>query len=250
MAASHRAKTLRPAWCPSSWGAALVLAVFGASLGASLPVRAQQPPALPQARIVVSGEGSVAVAPDIVEIRSGVTTKGKTAKEATDANTKVMHAIAAALLDSGIEQKDIQTSRFSVQPVYTQQPNVEPKLAGFSVINQVTVTIRQIGSLGEILDRLVAAGATDVGNVEFLHADAAKALDQARAAAVADARRKAEIYARASGLSISRVVWIMEDSGYGPPVPMAAMRVGAAVPIAPGEDVLHARITVGFDISP
>ena len=219
----------------------------------SASVQAQQPPAEPPARIIVTGEGSTSVPPDYAEIGGGVTTKAKTAKEATDANSKLMTAITVALLGAGIEQKDIQTARFSVQPVYAPpQPNTEPKLTGFSVTNQVSVTIRQIAKVGEILDKLIATGATDVGDVEFLHSDVSKALDRAREAAVADARRKAALYARAAGLSLGGVAWITEDSGYTPPRPIGAMRASggmAAVPIAAGEDTLRVRITVGFDIA-
>src|SRR6478609_10447912 len=204
--------------------------------------------------IVVVGEGRVTVAPDYAQIASGVTTRGKTVKEASDANSKAMAATIKALVDSGVAQNDIQTSRFSVQPVYLpQEPRTEPKLAGYSVSNQVRAKIRQIDQLGEILDRLITAGATDVGNIEFLLTDPSKALDQAREAAVADARRKAELYARASGLTLGRVVWITEDPGYSPPMPMKALAAPAAraasVPIAIGEDTLQARVTIGFDIS-
>ena len=87
------------------------------------------------------------MAPDYAQIRSGVTTRAKTVKEATDANSKLMAAVTAALLESGIAQKDIQTSRFSIQPVYApQEPRTEPKLVGYSASNQVSVTIRQIGN--------------------------------------------------------------------------------------------------------
>ena len=159
--------------------------------------QAQQPAAQAEARVIVIGEGSVHVAPDYAQISGGVTTKGKTVKEATDANSKLMAAITAALLNAGIAQADIQTAQFSIQPVYAPpQPQNEPKLAGYSVSNQVTVTVRALGKVSEILDRMVDAGVTDVGNVSFLHSDPAKALDQAREAAVADARRKAELYAR------------------------------------------------------
>ncbi len=253
MAASSLAATfaIRVASRPFLSGTALLAA---AVFVATVPAQAQQPQSQPQARVIVIGEGSISVPPDYAQIRSGVTTRAKTAREATDANSKLMAAVTAALLNSGIEQKDIQTSRFSVQPVYApRQPNTEPKLSGFSVSNQVSVTIRQIAKVGEILDRLIAAGATDVGNIAFLHSDLAKTLDRAREAAIADARRKAELYARASGLSLGRVAWITEDSGYGPPIPMGAPRAAAtaaAVPIAPGEDTLHVTITVGFDIAP
>src|SRR5205823_8878183 len=103
-----------------------------------------------------------------------------------------MAAINTALLQRGIEQKDIQTSRFSIRPVYAPHDvRTEPKLLGYNVSNQVSVKIRNIGDLGEILDQLVTAGATDVGNIAFLVSDASKAADQAREAAMADARRKA-----------------------------------------------------------
>jgi uncharacterized protein YggE len=114
------------------------------------------------------------------------------------------------------------------------------------------VSIRQIANVGDVLDRLIAAGATDVGSVEFLHSDTSKALDQARTGAVADARRKAALYAQAAGLTLGGVGWITEDSAYTPPMPLAAMRAApamAAVPIAAGEDTLRVRVTVGFDIA-
>jgi uncharacterized protein YggE len=220
-------------------------------LVAGLQAHAQQPQSRPEARVIVNGEGSVTVQPDYAQARAGVTTRAKTAKDATDANTKLMGAVTAALRDSGIEQKDIQTSHFSVQPVYAPaQPNTEPKLSGFSVSNQLNVTIRQIGTVGAILDRVIAAGATDLGGIEFLHSDLSKALDRAREAAVADARRKAELYARAAGLELGRIAWITEDPSFAPPGAMKALRaaggLSAPVPIASGEDPLRVQITVGF----
>ena len=212
----------------------------------------QQATSAPDGRVVVIGEGSVSVAPDYAQISGGVTTRGKSVKEATDANSKLMAAVTSALVDAGIAQKDIQTSRFSIQPIYvTPDPHGEAKLSGYSVSNQVNVAIRDIAKVGDILDRLVAAGVTNVGNIEFLHANPSKILDQAREAAVADAKRKAEIYAKASGLTLGRVLWITEDPDYAPPMPMMRMAAGmpASVPISAGEDALRVRITVGFDIA-
>jgi uncharacterized protein len=221
-------------------------AVLAGAILVASQVHAQQPQSPPEGRIVVSGVGSVGVAPDYARIRSGVTTRAKTVKEASDANAKLMGTITASLLGSGIAQTDIQTSRFSIQPVYVPaQPGVEPRVSGYSVSNQVEVIIRQISNVGAVLDRLVGAGATDIGN-----SDPSKALDQAREAAVADARHKAELYARASGVSLGRVLSITEDVGYGSPMPLAraSAREAAAIPIASGEDTLEARITVGYDI--
>jgi uncharacterized protein len=223
---------------------ALIAAAFAA------PAEAQQTPSGRLANIVVAGEGSISVAPDYAEITAGVTTKAKTAKEAADANAKLMSAVIAALVDGGIAKKDIQTSQFSVQPVYTTQANTEPKLTGFNASNQVTVTIRQIDNVGEIADRLVSAGATNIGNLMFLNSDMSKLLDQAREAAVADARRKAELYARASGVTLGRVVLINENSTYLPfAKAVRSAAFAAAAPIATGEDTLRVDITVGFDIA-
>ncbi len=251
MAASRATATLavRAASRVFVSGAALFAALV---LVAAVPAQAQQSQTLPSARIIVSGEGSVTVPPDYAEITSGVATRGKTAKEATDANSKLMAAVNAALQNAGVAQNDIQTSRFSVQPVYgPPQPNSAPKLAGFSVSNQLSIRIRQIAKVGEILDALIAAGATDAGSVQFLHSDPSKALDQARQAAMADARRKAQLYAQASGLTLGGVAWITEEPAYAPASPMGGVRMLSAapsVPIAAGEDTLRVQITVGFDV--
>ena len=225
--------------------------VLAVSFLATVPAQAQRTQLPPLRQVVVIGEGSVHAAPDYARIRSGVATRAKTAKEAIEANSRVMAGVIAALTGLGIEQKDVQTTQFSLRPIYAVEAHNESKLVGFSVSNQVNVTIRQLDKVGVILDRLVAAGATDIGTVQFLHSDPAKALDQARLAAMADARRKAELYARASGLTLGAVNWISEDAGVNPPAPMFAVRAAAmpnAVPIAAGEDTMGVRITVGFDM--
>ncbi len=231
----------------------------GALIAATVSVAAAQaqtaePSSMTRARIVVVGEGSVTVAPDYARIRSGVSTNAKTVKEASGTNAELMAGILAALADAGIAKKDIQTSEFSIEPVYASPTSSgAPKLSGFRVTNQVNLTIRQISQVGEVLDRLVSAGATDAGNVAFLVADRDKALDQARDAALANARHKAELYARASGLNLGGVAWITESSEFEPFAPMAARGKLAAparpVPIESGEDTLTARITVGFEIA-
>jgi uncharacterized protein len=226
-------------------------AVLTAAIVAIGPVHAQQPPSPAEGRIFVTGTGSVHVPPDQARIRSGVTTRARTVKEASEANSKLMGAITATLLSSGIAQTDIQTSRFSIQPVYAPaQPGVEPKMSGYSVSNQVEVVIRQISQVGDILERLVNAGATDVGNVEFINSDRSQRLDQAREAAVADGRRKAELFARAAGVSLGRVISITEEAVNGAPIRLRESSMSAAaVPIAAGENTLEARISVEYDIA-
>src|SRR5262245_63964909 len=99
----------------------IALIAASAVLFVTIQAQAQQAQTAPEGRVIVTGEGDVAVAPDHAQITSGVTTRAKSVKEATDTNSKVMAAVTAALLEFGIEQKDIQTSRFSIQPVYAPQ---------------------------------------------------------------------------------------------------------------------------------
>ena len=224
---------------------AIGLCAFGAVAGAS----AQQ--AAPGRRIVVTGEGQVSVAPDIAQIRSGVVTRGKTVQSAAETNAKAMAAILAALTESGIAPKDVQTTQLSIQPEFSQpKPGEERRLVGYSVGNHVTVKIRQVDRLGGVLDRMIAAGATDVWNLEFLVSNPNEALLQARAAAIADARQKAETYARAAGVTVGRVYSIEEEPVASLPVRSRALAQAAAqLPIAPGENTLSASVTVGFEIA-
>jgi len=221
----------------------------------ALPAAAQQPPGppppLPPARIIVTGSGSVTAPPDYAEIASGVTTQAKTAAAASDANAKAMAALNTALKTDGVAAEDIQTLRFSVSPVYgPPQQNNPPKVVGFAVANELAVKVRQIGKVGAILDSLIQAGATDSGSVQFLHSNMSQELDQARQKAMADARRKAELYAQGSGLKLAGVAWVTEVPAYTPPAPMAARAYAAAVPIAAGTDTLSVQITVGFETAP
>lgn len=206
------------------------------------------------AAIVVAGEGSINAAPDYAAISAGAVTRAKTAGEAADANAKAMAAIIAALTDAGIARNDIQTTQFSLQPVYTVgQPGGEQRLTGFSVANRVNVKIRDLGKAGAILDKLVAAGATEIGTIQYLHSNSSALLDQARQAAVADARRKAELYAKAAGLNLGAVVFIAENAGYAPPIFGKALRAAAAAApptqVLTGEDTLSTQVTVGFEIA-
>jgi uncharacterized protein YggE len=208
-----------------------------------------------QARVVVVGEGGVTVAPDYARIRSGVTSEAKTVKQANDSNAKLMTNVIAALVDAGVAKKDIQTSQFSIEPIYTSQSklsgSVESKLSGYRVSNQVNVTIHQISQVGEILDRLVNAGATDAGNVALLVSDREKALDQAREAAIANAQHTADLFARAAGVTLGRVASITEGSDFAPMsgIEGRAKLAASAQPIEAGEVTITARVTVGFDIA-
>jgi uncharacterized protein YggE len=199
--------------------------------------------------VTVTGEATVAVAPDTAMIRIGVTSQDKTAREASEVNAKQMTAVLAAIKDAGIADRDIQTSRLSLQPQYDPNKSGTARLTGFQATNQVTVRIRDIDKLPAVLDRAIGAGANEMSGIEFVVSEQSKLLDQARDDAIADARRKAELYAKAAGAKLGRVVSITEEGSSPPPRPMQAMRAGA-VPVAPGEQTLRAVVTVSYDLGP
>jgi hypothetical protein len=199
--------------------------------------------------VTVTGEATVAATPDAAVIRIGVSSQGRTARTASDANAKDMTAVLAAINDSGIAERDVQTSWLSLQPQYDPNKTGAARLLGFQVNNQVTVKIRDIGKLPAVLDRAIAAGANEMSGIEFVVSEQPKLLDKARAEAIADARRKAELYANAAGMKVGRVLAISEEGS----VPLLRgpmpMRAGAAAPIAPGEQSLRAVVTVSYELT-
>src|SRR5579885_2853207 len=208
-------------------------AIVALVLAATCPARAVEK------LITVGGEATVAVVPDVAVIRIGVTSQGKTAHEASEANAKQMTAVLGAIKQSGIDERDVQTSRLSLQPQYDPNKGGTARLTGFLVTNQLTVKIHKIESLPDILDRAIAAGANEMSGIEFVVSQQSRLLDQARDEAIADARRKAELYAKAAGAKRGRVVSISEEGAPAPPHPVATMRA-AAVPAAPGAQTLRA----------
>ena len=200
--------------------------------------------------ISVTGEATVAVAVDTAMIRLGVTSQAKAAREASEANARQMTAVLAAIREAGIADRDVQTSRLSVQPQYDPNKAGTARLLGFQVTNQVTIRVREIDKLPAVLDRGITAGANEMSGIEFIVSEQSKLLDQARDDAVADARRKAELYAKAAGVKLGAVVTIAEEGSNPPPRPvMQAMR-SSAVPVAPGEQMLRAAVSVTFELTP
>ncbi len=207
-------------------------------------------PALALEKLVtVTGEATVAVAPDAAIIRIGVSSQDKTARAASDANARQMTAVLAAIKSNNIADRDIQTSRLSLQPQYDPNKSGTARLTGFQATNQVTVRIRDVGNLAAVLDSAISAGANEMSGIEFVVSEQSKLLDRARDDAIADARRKAELYAKAAGSHLGHVVAISEEGSAPSPVPMQALR-GGAVPIAPGEQTLRAAVTVSYELTP
>ena len=224
---------------------------FAAAIFASVLLAA---PALadtvPPSMITVSGEATISVAPDQAEIEAGITSDAKTAREASDANNAAMGKLLLALKAANVEQKDIQTSRLSLQPQYAPNRSGPSPVVGYRASNRVTVRLHDILKVASTIDMLVGAGATDIGGIGFSVSNASKLLDDARGQAVADARRKAEIYAKAAGVTLGAPLGISEEGAPGP-MPYRKMAAGMAVsptPVAQGEETLQVTVTVSWAI--
>jgi hypothetical protein len=226
----------------------------GALVGIALvlsgaPALAQTSDAFPPA-ISVTGEARISVAPDIAFIDAGVATDAKTAREASEANNTAMAKILAALKAANIQARDIQTSRLSLQAQYAPSREGPSPIVGYRASNRVTVRINDVTKVAGVIDTLVGAGANDIGNVAFEVSQASRLLDDAREKAVADARRKAEIYAKAAGVALGAPLSISEG---GAPQPVfrsksAAPMAITSTSIAPGEEMLSVSANVTWAI--
>jgi uncharacterized protein YggE len=201
--------------------------------------------------ISVSGQGTISVPPDLAHIDAGVASDAKTAREASQANNTAMAKVLAALKGAGIDDKDYQTSRLSLEPQYAPNRSGPTPIVGYRASNRVTITLRDVTQVASVIDTLVAAGANDVGNVYFSVSQASKLLDDAREKAVADARRKAEVYAKAAGVTLGAPLSISEE---GSAMPVFRAKVAAAMPaalptpVAQGEEILSVNVAVTWAI--
>jgi uncharacterized protein YggE len=225
----------------------LAMAVAAAT---PLAARAQtEPPSM----ISVTGEAKISVPPDLAQIDGGVTSEAKTAREASDANNAAMGKVLLALKGAGIDEKDYQTSRLSLQPQSSSSKTTSgpPTIVGYRASNRVTIRLRDVAKVANVIDTLVGAGANDIGGINFMVSQASKLLDEARGQAIADARRKAEIYAKAAGVTLGAPLSISEG---GAPAPIAFRRMAAGVPesapVAPGEEILQLSVSVSWAIKP
>lgn len=221
----------------------------------SEPVPSGHPNSIqPETTVTISADGKVMRAPDIAIISAGVQSEAKTASEAMAANSTAMNGVFGALENANIAKKDMQTSNFSLQPRYDYSNRADgapARLVGYTASNQLSVKVRDLDSLGETLDALVAAGGNTFSGLQFGLNDDRSAKDEARRIAMQTAIARAELYAQAAGYSVARVVTISESGGYSPQ-PMARMSARAemdnATPIASGEVGYTMTVNVVFEL--
>jgi uncharacterized protein YggE len=203
--------------------------------------------------ISVSGTGRVKAEPDIANVSVGVTTQGKDAGEASRKNASAMDAVIKALLDMGIAESDIQTTSLSLSPTYDWDDN-PPNIVGWQASNMVNITVRDIESVGDVVDAATKAGATNVNGISFRVEDPTQAEAEARAAAVAAAESKAKQLAVAAGVNIVEVLTISESGGQAPqPIYLARSEASfdtaaASTPVLPGEVELSISVFMQYEI--
>lgn len=208
-------------------------------------------------RIVVVGEGEATLAPDMAIVSLAVMREAGTAREALDAANEAMAAVIAAMKEAGVEARDLQTSGLQINPryVYPQGGDQEqqPRIVAYQVANTLSVRVRDIARVGEIVDRSVTLGVNQGGSISFTNDDPAAATTQARRLAVRDAVARATTLAEAAGVSLGPILELSEHSLTPPPMPMGgrAFRMEAAadaVPVEAGESSYRVQVSVTFEI--
>jgi uncharacterized protein YggE len=237
-------------------GLAIATALMSACAAAPMAAQAQTPPMStiqPETTITLNGRGTVDHAPDIAMISLGVQIEAPTAAAAMQQQAAKMNEVFAAVKAAGIAERDMQTSNLSLNAAYDYPTNGKPKLRGYVASNQLTIKVRKIDGLGKTLDAVVKGGGNTINGVSFSIDKPEPLMDEARVSAIKDAANKAELYAKAVGYRVKRIVTVSENEGYQPPQPVMMqyrkeMADAAPTPVAAGEVSLMASVSVTFEL--
>jgi uncharacterized protein YggE len=204
------------------------------------------------ADITITGTSKVKFTPDIAYLTVGTSTDGKTASEAWKKNVELVKKLFARLKELGVPEKDLQTSNVNISARYVYPKDEPAQLVGYTASYDLTITARKLSEIGKLLDSAVNCGANKRMGIRFECSDPEKLLDKARVGAIAEARRKAEIYARGAGAKLRTVKSIVEGNyspyrtyrfEYAP-----AMALKDNLPIAAGEHELSVSVTVTWTL--
>lgn len=238
--------------------AGLAASLLAASFMGTAAVSAQSSPDSDETvrSITISGVGRVKAAPDVADISLGVTIRDKEAGGASQQAAEAMDAVVTALLGMGIAEADIQTTSLRLDPVYDWESET-PEITGWEATNMVNVTIRDIESVGGVVDSATAAGANSINGISFRVDDPTEAEATARSAAVADAQAKADQLAADAGVTITGVITISESVGQQPqPLYMDRDKMAyggaegmAETPVLPGEVELSVSVVIQYGIA-
>jgi uncharacterized protein YggE len=231
-----------------------LLAALAASLTvAAGPTLAAEDAAFAATTLNLSGAGESHAAPDMATVTLGVQAQAATAEQAMAANAQRMAAVVAALKRAGVPERDIRTTGLNLQAQYAFPQNQARQLTGYEANNQVTVDDRDLAKLGALLDAAVTAGANQVNGISFGLKDPRGAEDAARLEAVKALQAKAELYARATGHKVGRLVNLSEGGGYAPspprPLPLPARAMVAAVPVEAGTLDVRVEVSATYELT-
>ena len=209
-----------------------------------------------QSGISVNGSGSVSVPPDIARIDVGIEVTAESVAEARERAAEAMAAVMDSLEDNGVDDADVRTRFLNIYPQYNYRNEEAPEITGFTVNNQVTVTVREIDSATDVLDGAIEAGgdAVRVNGISFTVEEPEDFLDEARADAIANARKRAETLADAAGVNLGAVRTISESTSFGGERFFAESAFdgaagGAPSPISPGEQELTVNVSVVYEVN-
>ncbi|HEY0070156.1 MAG TPA: SIMPL domain-containing protein, partial [Chloroflexia bacterium] len=194
-----------------------------------------------QPRISVRGSGAVSAKPDMANLQVGVSIQNPSLEAAQGEAARKMDALIGNLKAAGIDEKDINTTQYNVEPVMDYRDGQAPTVTGFRVTNVVEVKIRELSKASKLIDDLVKSGANTIYGLNFGFSDPTAVMKQAREAAVKDAREKAEQLAGLNGVTLGSVL-VVDDGGANVPPPVVEAKMAnstamdvALPPINPGQ---------------
>jgi uncharacterized protein YggE len=210
-------------------------------------------PVINGTRLDIVATGEVEAVPDIALIGAGVVTQAGSAGDAMAENARRMAGTLATLRKAGVADRDIQTSAVNLSPQYKYADNQPPVITGYQATSRLSIRFREVKKAGAILDALVAAGANQIDGPSLQIDHPEPLLDQARERAMAQARARAVLYAKAAGMQIRRIVAISEGNVETPPRPMpmvamARFKEAADTAIQPGEQKLSVGVSVTYEL--
>jgi uncharacterized protein YggE len=232
----------------------MVRMLTAAAIAAALPMVAAAQTAAPitpadGTLLDVVADGRASRVPDIATIRAGVVTQAPTAAAALSANAAQMARVLAAVRAAGVAARDVQTATISLNPQYRYGENQPPVITGYQASNSVAIKFRDIAKSGAILDALVKEGANQIDGPNLSIDQLEAAQDEARVDAVKRARARADLYAKALGMRVERLVALSEGAEAGGPGPVPMMvraQAKEATQVVPGEQEVGVTVRVRF----
>lgn len=200
----------------------------------------------------VTGEGKVTVKPDIAYVNAGIRAQSQTVKGAQDQINTVINKVSQAVKSFGVNSEDIQTTNYNINPDYDFSGGSQ-KIRGYSAQTTLSIKVRQIDKINEVIDASTQNGANEISGVSFDVEDKTKAEDKAREKAVSEAKKRAEQASKIAGFKLGRIVNYSEGSSPFPePIPLRAVGIEAvsdkATQVEPGSSEVKITATLSYEI--